>query len=97
MYAQGQIEMGETAALVVPADSIVIRDGRDYVATVSGGGSTSRVQMRAVSVGRRQGSEVEIEQGVTESDQIIAQGAGFLSDGDVVRLSSSPTSGDSER
>jgi RND family efflux transporter MFP subunit len=95
MYAKGQIELGETAALAVPADSIVIRDGRNYVATVSDGGATSKVQMRAVSVGRRQGSEVEIEQGLTDTDQVIAQGAGFLSDGDVVRLGSAASSGDS--
>jgi RND family efflux transporter MFP subunit len=92
MYAKGQIELGETAALAVPADSIVIRDGRNYVATVSGGGATSKVQMRAVSVGRRQGSEVEIEQGLADNDHVIAQGAGFLSDGDVVRLGSTASS-----
>lgn len=96
MYAKGQIELGETSALVVPADSIVIRDGRNYVATVSGDGPMAKVQMHAVSVGRRQGSDVEIEQGVAESDQVIAQGAGFLSEGDVVRLGT-PTSEDDAR
>lgn len=88
MYAKGQIELGESSALVVPADSVVIRDGRNYVATVSGPGPMAKVQMRSVSVGRRQGSDVEIGQGVSDGDQVITQGAGFLSDGDLVRLSS---------
>ena len=91
MYARGQVELGASAALVVPADSIVIRDGRNYVATVSGG-PVHKVQMRTVSVGRRQAGEIEIEQGLGDGDSVVGQGAGFLSDGDVVRLSDSASS-----
>jgi len=38
-------------------------------------------------VGRRQGGDAEITQGINADDQVIIQGAGFLNDGDVVRLS----------
>jgi hypothetical protein len=37
-------------------------------------------------VGRRQGDEIELVSGVGDSDRLIVQGAGFLNDGDVVRL-----------
>ncbi len=86
MYASGKIVLSESQALVVPAESVVIRDGRSYVATLSDATATPKVEMHAVSVGRRQGSDVEIEQGVTATDSVIVQGAGFLNDGDVVRL-----------
>jgi RND family efflux transporter MFP subunit len=91
MYANGQIVLSESTALVVPAASVVIRDGRNYVATLSDDTGTPKVRMHAVSVGRRQGSEVEIEQGVSETDHVIVQGAGFLSDGDIVRLGAAVT------
>jgi multidrug efflux pump subunit AcrA (membrane-fusion protein) len=46
-----------------------------------------RVRMQAVTVGRRQGGDTEITQGINPDDQVIVQGAGFLNDGDVVRRS----------
>jgi multidrug efflux pump subunit AcrA (membrane-fusion protein) len=70
----------------VPAESVVIRDGRSYVATVTEVAGAPRVRMQAVTVGRRQGGDTEITQGINADDQIIVQGAGFLNDGDVVRL-----------
>ena len=35
MYADGRVVLRESPALAVPAESVVIRDGRSYVATVS--------------------------------------------------------------
>jgi RND family efflux transporter MFP subunit len=86
MYADGRVVLREMPALAVPAESVVIRDGRSYVATVSEVGGVPRVRMQPVSVGRRQGGDAEITQGITADDRIIVQGAGFLNDGDVVRL-----------
>ena len=39
-----------------------------------------------MTVGRRQGEEVEILQGVARSDRLVVDGAGFLNEGDIVRL-----------
>ena len=86
MYADGRVVLRESPALAVPAESVVIRDGRSYVATVTEVGGVPRVRMQAVSVGRRQGGNAEIVQGLKADDQVIIQGAGFLNDGDVVRL-----------
>jgi RND family efflux transporter MFP subunit len=87
MYADGRIVMRESPALAVPAESVVIRDGRSYVAIVTDVAGVPRVRMQAVTVGRRQGGDTEITQGINPDDQVIVQGAGFLNDGDVVRRS----------
>ena len=87
MYAEGRVLLRESPALTVPAESVVIRDGRSYVATVAEVAGVPRVRMQAVTVGRRQGGDTEITHGLNASDQVIIQGAGFLNDGDVVRLS----------
>lgn len=86
MYVSGSIILGESKARVVPAESVVIRDGRSYVLKVADGESRPRVTLQAVTTGRRQGRDVEITAGVDGDDRIIVQGAGFLKDGDIVRL-----------
>ncbi|CAN5588124.1 efflux RND transporter periplasmic adaptor subunit [soil metagenome] len=86
MYANGQIVVAEKPALVVPAASVVIRDGYSYVVKLDEQGDSPRVKLQVVTVGRRQGSEVEILKDLTEGEPIVAQGAGFLNDGDIVRV-----------
>lgn len=91
MYANGRVVLSDTPALVVPAESVVIRDGRSYVIQLADATLTPKVQMRAVSVGRREGDQVEIAGGLGAGDRIVASGAGFLNDGDVVRVASTET------
>ncbi len=86
MYANGEILLAESPALVVPAASVVVRDGYSYVLQLQSEGETSKVVLRQVTVGRRQGSQVEIAQGLTESGRVVVEGAGFLNDSDVVRV-----------
>lgn len=86
MYVSGRVILGASEARVVPAESVVIRDGRSYVLKVAEGDSRPRVALQAVRVGRRQGGDVEITAGIDADDRVIVQGAGFLKDGDVVRL-----------
>ncbi len=83
MYASGIVAMDEQPALVVPAVSVVTRDGRSYVFTL---GEDSKVTQQAVTTGRHQGSDVEIVEGLSEDTRVVTQGAGFLNDGDLVRL-----------
>jgi RND family efflux transporter MFP subunit len=86
MYASGLIVLGQSPALVIPAQSVVIRDGRSYVLKLDDGSATPKVSLLAVTVGRRAGTDAEIVQGLTSADRIVVQGAGFLNEGDVVRL-----------
>lgn len=86
MYANGRIEMAVTPAITVPPQSVVIRDGRNYVLKLGQPEAAPRVSLQAVTIGRRRDDAVEIAIGLAEGDRIVVQGAGFLNDGDVVRL-----------
>jgi len=93
MYGEGQVTVSQTPALVIPAQSVVIRDGNSYVLKLAGSGATPAVVLQAVTVGRWVGTEVEIVTGLTVDDRVVVQGAGFLNDGDVVRLVSTAPAG----
>ena len=86
MYANGSVKLGDRPALVVPAASVIIRDGRNYVAKPADAGPTPRVVMAEVTIGRRNGTDIEIVHGLAHGDRVVAQGAAFLNDGDLVRL-----------
>ncbi|TCV88643.1 RND family efflux transporter MFP subunit [Methylomonas methanica] len=86
MYANGRIELSQRPALTVPAASLVIRDGRSYVLKLRSDADTSPVSLQAVDTGRRQGVEIEIVQGLSETDRVVVEGAGFLNDGDLVHV-----------
>jgi RND family efflux transporter MFP subunit len=86
MYAEGTVLLEETAALAVPAASVVIRDGRNYVFVLSGDDSRAQVAAQQVEIGRRVGEAVEIRGGLEPGSRVVAQGAGFLNDGDTVRV-----------
>ncbi len=86
MYASGRIAIGEVPALAVPAEAVVVRDGRNYVLEITGTEAVSKVVLRGVEIGRREGEHVEILTGLTEFTRFAVRGAGFLNDGAVVRV-----------
>lgn len=86
VYVSGRILLGESPALVVPASSIVVRDGYTLAFKLSSADEEAQVVRQAVEVGRRIGTEVEILTGLAEGDRVVEQGAGFLEDGDRVRV-----------
>lgn len=93
MYVDGRIALAPSIAQVVPASSVVVRDGRSIVFRLEGTDQESRVQAKSVTVGRRQGNEVEILDGLKGLDanaRIVAHGAGLLADGDTVRVERGP-------
>lgn len=85
-YVTGRIVLGETPALVVPASGIVIRDGDSFAFKVASEGEGQRVEQQRVEVGRRVGTDVEILAGLGAGERVVAQGAGFLDDGDSVHV-----------
>ena len=84
MFAQGDFELGRTSALTVAQSALVIRDGYSYVFKV---GADDRVVQVKVAAGRRLEGRIEIVEGLAQDAQIVTSGAGFLSDGDLVRVS----------
>ncbi len=83
MFARGDFGLGTSDALTVPQEALVVRDGFSYVFVVGG---EQRVQMRKVQTGRRVGERVEILSGLDANAAVAVRGAGFLNDGDLVRV-----------
>ncbi len=88
MYAEGEIMLGKQTAMNVPAKSLVIRDGRNYVFNIGNHPSGGVVRQQEVAVGQIRGSEAQILSGVAKGDRMVLMGAGFLNDGDIVRVAS---------
>ena len=83
MFARGEFQLGSSDALTVPQEALVVRDGFAYVFAV---GADQRVQQRKVQTGRRQADRVEVLSGLTADTTVAVRGAGFLNDGDLVRV-----------
>ncbi|TNJ32846.1 efflux RND transporter periplasmic adaptor subunit [Arenimonas terrae] len=83
MYASGDIVLGERTARTVPESAIVERDGHRYLFVL---GDQDVVSQRRVQTGARSNGVVEIRDGLQGDEQVVVQGAGFLSDGDRVRV-----------
>ena len=89
MFATGDVELGASQALVVPAESVIIRDGRSHVLVLADNSAAPRVSLRNVEVGRRRGTDAEIVRGLRRGEHVVVRGAGFLKDRDVVRVATS--------
>lgn len=83
-FARGRIEISNAAAWTLPEAAVQWRDGHRSVLRV---GDDARVSDTRVRTGRRQGGLIEILAGLTPTDQVVVAGAGFLNDGDRVRIS----------
>jgi len=86
MYAAGRIILANRQALVVPAASLLIKDGRRYVAKLSGAGSRLAIELAPVAVAGYSGDQAEIADGLSPIDTIVGEGAGLLDDGDRVHV-----------
>lgn len=90
MFARGEFELGNRPALTVPQSAVLLREGFSYVFRLeSESGTTAKVALSKVGLGRRQGERVEIT-GLDANARIVANGAGFLADGDTVRIVADP-------
>lgn len=93
MFAQGEFDLGRAPALTVPQTAVVARDGFNYVFRVEalgkggeGKGGEGKVTQSKVALARRIGDRVEVVAGLAPDARIVATGAGFLADGDTVRV-----------
>ncbi len=83
MFANGSFELGETSSLTVPQTALVMRDGFSYVYRL---GDDNRVARLKVQIGRQAGEQIEITSAIDANTRLVASGAGFLNDGDLVRV-----------
>ncbi|MSQ98357.1 MAG: efflux RND transporter periplasmic adaptor subunit [Xanthomonadales bacterium] len=82
-FARGEFELGRQTALNVPQSAVLMRDGFAYVFTVD---EASKARQTKVTIGRRSGELIEITDGLDPASRIVVSGAGFLTDGDTVRV-----------
>ncbi len=87
MFARGEFELGATPALTIPQPAVVVRDGFSYVYRL---GADNRAAQIKVQTGRVIGDQVEITSGLPADARVVSAGAGFLNDGDLVRVADGP-------
>jgi RND family efflux transporter MFP subunit len=83
MFASGRFELGDSSALTLPQQAVIVRDGFSYVFRLD---ANSRVSQLKVTTGRRIGQRVEVVAGLAPDASVVVSGAGFLNDGDLVRI-----------
>ena len=80
----GSVVLGtQPAAMMVPEQSLVLRPAGDVVYVMR----DNKAYQAIVKTGMRQNGLVEITDGITENDVIVVDGAGFLTDKALVKLS----------
>lgn len=87
-FARGEFELGRTSAMTLPQTALLLRDGFSYVFRLEGNLqlAQTKVSQAKVITGRRINDLVEITDGLEPATRVVASGAGFLADGDVVRV-----------
>jgi HlyD family secretion protein len=87
MFARGEFDLGAMPTLTVPQQAVVVREGFNYVYRVN---PDNRVAQVKVQIGRISGDRLEVQSGLPADARIVATGAGFLNDGDLVRIADGP-------
>ena len=86
MYVRGEFNLGHRRALTLPQSAVVLREGFSYVFRLEKeSGQTAKVVQTKIGVGRRQSDRIEVT-GLEANARVVANGGGFLADGDTVRV-----------
>jgi HlyD family secretion protein len=82
-FAKGSFDLGRSEALTVSSQSIVVRDGSNYVFVID---AQNKASQRKVQTGRRVEDRVEVLEGLKAEEAVAVQGAGFLNEADLVKV-----------
>jgi HlyD family secretion protein len=88
MFARGEIETSRSTAATLPLASVIVRDGYSYVFVVNEKGGVER---RRIQTGTLHSGRVEVVSGLDPGERVVERGAGFLKDGDHIRVVESET------
>ncbi|MGB4063305.1 MAG: efflux RND transporter periplasmic adaptor subunit [Azonexus sp.] len=83
MFARGEFSLAQSPALTLPQSAVVLREGFAYVFRME---REDRVAQAKVALGRRLGERIEVLSGLDPAARVVATGAGFLADGDIVKV-----------
>lgn len=84
MFARADIQGPAREVVMVPASAVVFREGAPQAFVLPEG--SERVVMRRLTAGTRMDGMVEIIEGLVLGERVVTAGAGFLVQGDLVRL-----------
>jgi RND family efflux transporter MFP subunit len=87
-YVQVALPLSASAALSVPSNALLFRGEGTRVAVVDAQG---KVKLHAVTLGRNNGTTVEITSGLQASDRLVLNPPDSLVDGDIVTTQQPPT------
>ena len=82
MFARAVIDVGAQPATVVPTSAILYRNNRAGVFVMA---SADTVRFQPITVLNRQATQTSVS-GVTAGTRVVVEGAGFLNEGDRVRI-----------
>jgi RND family efflux transporter MFP subunit len=88
MFVRVTIETAASRQLTVAETALVWHDGKPAVFVVDDQG---KVSAHPVATGAHQSGRVAIESGLSEGDRVVVAGAGFLNDGNLVRVAAGET------
>jgi RND family efflux transporter MFP subunit len=84
MFARAEIQGPAREVVVAPASALVFREGAPQAFVLPEG--SERVEMRRLVAGARHEGMVEIIEGLRPGERVVTAGAGFLVNGDLVRI-----------
>ena len=84
--AKGELLLADAQAFALPETSVLTRDGYPFVFIV---GRDGLARLTRIETGSRQRGMVEV-MGLSGDARVVTTGAGFVKDGDLVRLASDP-------
>ncbi len=88
---RGPAETGKAPTLTLPSSAVLLRDGFSWVFRIDGtDGGLGKVTPIKVDTGRQSGDRIEITGGLPAGTRVVNSGAGFLADGDTVRIVADP-------
>ncbi|KQV55814.1 RND transporter [Caulobacter sp. Root343] len=86
MFARATIDAGDQPALVVPSAAVLYRENRPGVFVID---SAKKVHFRRITILANTGDRVAAT-GLTAGERVVVDGAGFLGEGDLVRVGLAP-------
>ncbi len=86
-YLEGRIDTGIAQAATVPAAAVVLRDGFPTLFVVGRDGVAHAKRVRTgAKAGPQADPQIELLDGPKPGEQVVVRGAGFVADGDRVRV-----------
>jgi HlyD family secretion protein len=82
-FVRGDIKLGNSLVLTVPSQAVLTKSDESFALVLN---SENQAKSRVVKTGNRNADLVEIIDGLTPSDTVVIKGAGFVKDGDYVRV-----------